>query len=227
MKKIFLGLSALILVLSSVVTPGVAGASSDSVSLDARKITSMEQTEQRIEYTYTEGNEEFKVVEIFNDDSDELVSTIYKKNQETGDFEVADKIESEILSNDDILIESATTGRVEVMEIDSDSDYFELQATTTWKYHGTTYGSNKPTKWTVGIIALAIASITKLPASAKFVTNAANLTFQIGKDVIYYKRLSYKSGPRLRPDFKFVTTLYSDKARTKVIKSGIVSYVRS
>lgn len=93
-----------------------------------------------------------------------------------------------------------------------------------WSYHDTVFGDNTPTKWTVGAIAISVAGITKLPASATIITNIANMTYQLNSDTVYYQKMIFKKGSKLRPDYKYVTTFYSDSARTDVIESNVVSY---
>lgn len=94
-----------------------------------------------------------------------------------------------------------------------------------WVKYGKSYnGDNTASKLAVGSIAITISSISKVPASAVWVTNIANLFYQVKKKKVYYHAQTYKdtNSPRMRPAYKVNYKFYSNKAHTKKIGSKSV-----
>lgn len=241
MKKIVLSLIASGFLVSGILPSSLESARAESkidqqnVDSDIKDVVFIEQSDGKLEYTYTKGNEKFKNVEYFNENQTGLRSYIYKLDKDTGEYQKVDELVSQLsFDKKEVSIESLVTKEKDVMVVQSNQNTasldeleFSIQAKDKWTYHGTVYGDNKPKKWTIGVIGISIAGITRLPAAAKIVVSIANMTYQLATDVFYYKKVSYKKGPKLRPSFKFVTTFYADKARKKVIKKNVVSYVDS
>jgi RHS repeat-associated protein len=56
----------------------------------------------------------------------------------------------------------------------ADHDGYYKRGRKGWKYKHTSYGSSRPKQWTVGAIAIVIAGITRIPATAKVVSGACS-----------------------------------------------------
>ncbi len=185
-------------------------------------------------YTYSNEGEDYKNIEVFVSET-EVHSEIYMLNKETQEYELVDSIIT-VVEKDTVKQTSEQTNEysevpIEAMSVNlKDSMHFEENlyqiAASSWKYNKTYTGSNnlKLQRFTVGAIAIIVASITKLPQTARTVTQVANLYFQINASKAYYKTVVYKdsNAPRNRPNFKHVTTFYKNSARTQVLKSNVV-----
>ncbi|MDR6225463.1 hypothetical protein [Desmospora profundinema] len=188
------------------------------------------QTEEKLEYTYTKDNKQYKNVEFFNEDGTEVTSHIYEKNQSANGYEKKDHLVISLNTEESkVTTVSKMTNESTVLDLGEDVTEVKedgLIDIAAWKYKSTSYGSNKPQKWTVAYIGIVISYITKLPVTARLVTSLAAAAYGFKTDTIYYKTVTYlKTGrPKLNPCMKRVSNLYANKKRTKVIKTGVVSY---
>lgn len=195
-------------------------------------------TEEELEYTYTEDGKEYKAVEYFLSDT-EIESHFYAWNPETNEYEFEETIittyseESDIITYDNI-----STG--EVIEEDlsptltvSDPDLAttqpihpsgDMSIQSTWKFSSSAYGTNKPARWSVAIIAGAIAFITKVPATAKFVVHSANVTYQIASGTIYYRYDTYHNSNR---ETRVARHVFSNSSRSRLIATAVHVHSRT
>lgn len=193
-------------------------------------------TDKELEYTYNEDGKKYKIIEKFNADQTSVDSTIYEFNKSTGQYTIIDQLVTSLNEeNNSVESSSLITGETNIIKLEEllsdnpvepilDSDITAL-SNYDWEYKNTYYGDNTFSRITVAIIAIAISSITKLPSTAKAVTNAANAVFQIGVGKIYYIKHTYqdRNSNKLRPRIKTVTHIYSDSNRKNLIRGHITN----
>lgn len=202
------------------------------------------QTEKNLEYSYRENGEIFKVREDFNSDYTSVNSTIYKLDENTNEYIIFDELITSINLEENIVIlkstlNDATETIINIDEINVDGSNHDeininddspmLYANYDWVYKNTEYGSNKFNRLTIAGIAIVVSAITKLPATAKVVTNLANTYYQIGVGALYYIKHTYndKNSNKLRPTIKTVTHFYSDPDRKRLVKSHVTNIYSS
>lgn len=202
-------------------------------TLEDEKISNFEyitQTEDKLEYTFTENGIDYKIIEHLS--PQEVVSHFYKKNAENNEFEKYDTVTTTVLEDEEA-IQSHSESTDEVTKTDISAFEQEIQEpgvnvlSTGFKYERTNYGTSIPTKWAVGAIAITIASITKVPATAKWVINIANLTFQLGTGKLYYKYVYYKKGSGAATVTRVERTVYTNSKHTNALGASIHDYSRS
>lgn len=221
--------------------PSVALASKSDTTTKKKEITNLNyitQTDEKLEYTFTKDGEDYKYIEYLKED--EVVSHLYKKNPETNDFKKYDVVTTTVLEDEEaIRSHSDFTGKTEKTDVSSMTETGDGEGSFNitsapgpggyeFEYHSTTYGTNTPSKWTIGAIGITIAAITKVPASVKWVTNIANLTFQTFRDKVYYSYAYYKKGSGIGTRVtRTVKTVYANSARTDLIGNAIHDSSRS
>lgn len=198
--------------------------------------------ENGIIYTYSENGKDYRVVETFENNQTAASSEIYEYNEQVGDYVIIDKIFTS--SNEDQTIVTQTSefsGEVSTVdvqnEIESNDGQFDLDTVGTmarasaWYYNTTYNGSTSfaTTRWTVSAVAILIASVTKLPGTAKAVTSIAAMTINMNAKTIYYTRHAYRdnNASKNRPNVKYITHIYKNSAKTIPIKTNVVSYACS
>lgn len=248
-KSIVAALSATILLSSSVVTPSITLAQ-NKVTVDAnediKNLEMIKHDDGFLKYTYSQNGENFLVEEQL---SETKVVTTYFIEDKNGDYKKDDKVTTKLNKDRETLVQTSEKdgslgeisletfaapegvepqeGQLAKLSINSkNSMSLSSSEYVPWEYSSTSYGTNTPTKWAIGIISLAIASITKVPATASFVTLAANHTYQSFSSTIYYSYEYYKRGDNIG-DAETMTHRYvyasSDRndpiARTTTISS--------
>lgn len=183
---------------------------------------------EKLVYTYSEDNKEYKIEEQFSKDGKSVSSKVYelKNNKyiEIDNFTTSYSDEKVTQKLDNGEVKSFTISENDVNK--TKSIYYASGQKSKWVKHSTWKGNNKFTKWSVGAIAIVLSGITGLPATAVVIINLAAHTYSFNAKTVYYTATSYKdtNAPRLRPNFKRVTNIYTNSARTKILKKGVVSY---
>ncbi len=229
--------------------PSSVAANSESTSnylneVKSNQITNfvmIDDSNSMLKYTYTANGQSYLVEEKFVNDK-KVVSKIFVKNQKTGKYKKEDVITTSYLENEGTVVQTNESFEV-ISNVDIDSmksvieknteayddltQSLNLSASsyTPWTYSSTSYGNSTPTKWLVGAIGITIAAITKVPATVKWVTNIANLTFQLYNDKVYYKYVSYHRGSGLTSEvmthrYVYTTSSYSKALGYSVTVSG-------
>jgi len=221
MKKILL-LIACVLLFSTLVPQKANALENENI----KNLKFIVQNSKELIYTFTEEGKNYKAVEKFSDDGKKVNTKIYKTNSK--ELKLVDKFTTTL--NNETVTQTNKNGQQSDFKLISESPTNQqlsfAKYKSDWNYHKSWKGNNKFTKWSVGAIAIVLAGITKMPASAVVIINLAGYTYGMNAKTVYYSAKDYKDGnaPRLRPNFKQVTNIYANSARTKVIKKGVVSY---
>lgn len=212
-------------------------------TIEDNEITNFEyitQTDEKLEYTFTEKGTDYKVIEYLSERK--VVSHVYRKKLGTNEFKKYDIVTTTYMEDENTIKQNSTytgeTHQVDISPILEDQEQEKNLSTTNnvqpamgtdgFVYQGTTYGTNTPTKWLVGAIAISLAAITKLPASAKWIINLSNLTFQLGKDKLYYSYSTYRKGTGIGSMVtRTVRTVYLDSKRTNALASTVYDASRT
>lgn len=197
-------------------------------------------------YTYTENDIEYMVKEKSTEDYKHIESKIYVKNEsddykltETRTFDMNDGYITNQITNVNTRKVEIKKDNISELIISEDSKPALTNAkssgsTTGWKYSQTLKTSTKIKKYTL----LAVTSIITSAVTYSFLgpvgTTAANTINTIAQAIIsdnipnvwikhvYY--LKFLSGTSLAVGEKKITTVYSNSARTKRIKSPVTTY---
>ncbi|MDZ5713551.1 hypothetical protein [Jeotgalibacillus haloalkalitolerans] len=196
----------------------------------------IEQTDEFLKYTYTLDGVNYLIEETFHDDNS-VTSKVYKEDEITGEYEVVDTLKSSFDESKEVIVQENQEGIISELEVNSEevetiynpidalsvsnSDNFTTQADQDFVYSSTSYGSNKPAQWLVGVIAITISTILKRKVD-QWVTRVAGLTYAFWSERVYYKYVTYKKNygqiTQVTRTFRYV---YSDSARTNPIANTV------
>ncbi|MGG2106130.1 hypothetical protein [Lysinibacillus pakistanensis] len=190
---------------------------------------------RKLEYTYEQNGESFKVLEEFDEDFKGVSSKIFKKNN-LGNFELQSEQRTTTISVDEVAITTTIEDKTstEIIKVNSDTIQDEsninldskitpFAATTDWIYQMTTKTSDKIKGFTVGAITIVISATIPF-ASVSIVSQIANLAYQMSLENLYYSTESYYKYEGVIPvSEKKVAYVYEDSARKTLLKGPITT----
>ncbi|GKW46894.1 hypothetical protein [Planococcus sp. NCCP-2050] len=204
----------------------------------------VKQTDDYLKYSYTLDGENYVIEENFKGDY-EVSSVIYLENKKTGELEFFEELNTSYDEKKDLIVQVNHEGDVSETVVEPESEVtlynskdaqllsngsnfstFADQAGE-FLYKSTTTGSSKPTQWLVGVIAITIASITKMPATGAWAVKVAGFTYAFNTKTVYYKYVNYQknagSAAMVARTFRYV---YPSSARTNPIANSVTDYSR-
>ena len=160
-------------------------------------------------------------------DGNHISTDIYTYNSEKNDYIKINTLKTTV-TMENIIIEEGGNTTIEKNPFNTQlpvqqtlsgdesiiTPFAEDEGNGNWVYQGTSYGSSKAGQWTLAGIAVTIASISRVPAAAKWIANMAALYYSFGKDIVYYRYETYKRGTSLLTETQVVKSYFSDSGRT-------------